>query len=262
MASILVGMPEGTLDVSSPGDRSKLDIPFQVVLDLFIRRTMAEDTVTTSRMCVATGIGGGLISDAFETLRDRKYLDVKSLVGNDYVFCLTSLGREYARDLNEQSRYNGIAPVSLASYTTAVHLQRAKMKVNQRSMAGAMTDLVVAPEMLAQLGPAFNSQHSIFFYGPAGTGKTSLAERLIRLYGDWVILPHTILVDGQYVLMFDPTVHEPLPEQPPSLDPRWVACKRPLVTVGGELERHMLSLAYDPVGTSTPRRYRPRPTTA
>ncbi len=86
-------------------------------------------------------------------------------------------------------------------------------------MAEAMKDLVVAPEMLDQLGPAFNSQHSIFFYGPAGTGKTSLAERLVRLYGDWIVVPHTILVDGQFVVVLDPTVHEALPVQPRASTP-------------------------------------------
>ena len=115
-------MPEPTLDVSTPTEVSKLDIPFQVVLELFMRRTMADDTTTTSQMSRATGLSWTLISKAFDTLRERKYLDVKTLQGNDYVFCLTEAGRAYARALTEQSRYNGIAPVALESYTTAVNL--------------------------------------------------------------------------------------------------------------------------------------------
>ena len=110
-----------------------------------------------------------------------------------------------------------------------------------------LPDLVVADDMLDQLGPAFNSQHSIFFYGPAGTGKTSLAERLVRLYPDFIIVPRCVYIEGAYILVYDPVVHEALPAQPPDLDPRWVACKRPLVVTGGELEIEMLSLSYDPV---------------
>jgi hypothetical protein len=236
------------LDISQPATKEQLDIPFTVVQDLFLRRVLSDDTVTTTQIARSIGLARPIVDAAFDLLRDRKALDVKTMQGNDYVFSLTGIGKELCADANERSRYNSIAPVSLKTYQTAVHLQKASLKVNRSAMAEAMKDLVVAPAMLDQLGPAFNSQHSIFFYGPAGTGKTSLAERLVRLYSDWIVVPFAILVDGQYIVMMDPTVHEALPEQPEGLDPRWVACKRPLVTVGGELEASMLELQYDQTG--------------
>jgi hypothetical protein len=239
---------DADLDISQPYTKDQLDIPFTVVQDLFLRRVMADDVVTTTSLSRSMGLARGIVEAAFDTLRDRKALDVRTMQGNDYVFSLTTLGKEMCRDAESRSRYNGIAPVALTTYTTAVAVQRAQIKVNRRNMAEAMKDLVVAPEMLDQLGPAFNSQHSIFFYGPAGTGKTSLAERLVRLYGDWIVVPHAIIVDGQFVVVLDPTVHEALPVQPEGLDPRWVACRRPLVTVGGELDASMLELQYDTTG--------------
>ena len=236
------------LDISAPLRSSTLDISTSVVLELFLRRTLIDDTVTVTHLTQSLGLSHPILFEAFETLRDRKMIDVKTMQGHDYLFALTGIGRDYARELSAGCQYNGIAPVSLDTYVKAVRLQKASLKVNRSAMAEAMSDLVVAPEMLDQLGPAFNSQHSIFFYGPAGTGKTSLAERLVRLYGDWVVIPRAVMVDGQYVLIFDPTLHEPIAEQPPGLDPRWVACTRPLVTVGGELEASALQLQYDPIG--------------
>ncbi len=236
------------LDVSTPATADRLDIPITVVTELFLRKTFQEDTVSITKLVGWLGISGSILYEVFETCRSRKLLDVKSMQGNDYVFCLTDLGREFARELNLKSQYMGIAPVALDSYITAVQLQKSSLKVNRDQMVQAMSDLVVQPEMLDELGPAFNSQHSIFFYGPAGTGKTSLAERLVRLFQDWIVVPHAILVDGQYIVVFDPTIHEPIEPQPEELDRRWVACKRPLVTVGGELEMASLQLTYDPVG--------------
>lgn len=236
------------LDVSTPATSDKLDISLTVVTELFLRKTFQEDTVTITRLVGWLGISGSILYEVFEALRSRKLIDVRSMQGNDYVFSLTDLGREFAREMNLKSQYCGIAPVSLDSYLAAVNLQKSGLKVNREQMKQAMSDLVVQPEMLDELGPAFNSQHSIFFYGPAGTGKTSLAERLVRLFKDWIVVPHSILVDGQFIVVFDPTIHEPLETQPEELDRRWVACKRPLVTVGGELEMSSLQLTYDPVG--------------
>lgn len=239
--------PELELDITSPVNRAALDIEFGVVLDLVLRRAFDDETTSIFRLSGGLGLSTGVLTEAFDELRGRKYLDVQGLNGHDYIFSLTESGKEQARSRNEQCRYNSIAPVSLKSYLTAVQMQRLSTKVNRAALVNAMSDLVVAPEMLDQLGPAFNSQHSMFFYGPAGTGKTSLAERLVRLYTDWIIVPRAVLVDGRIVVVYDPIVHEAVPTQPEGLDPRWVACRRPLVAVGGELEGSMLQLAYEPV---------------
>ena len=64
------------------------------------------------------------------------------------------------------------------------------------------------------------------------------------MYDDFVLVPHAVEVDGQVITVFDPVIHEPLPDQPPDIDPRWILCKRPFIIVGGELNGSMLDLAY------------------
>ena len=206
------------LEISTPDSVEALDISLNVVTELFLRRTLVEDTITITRLAEEIGISSLIVSDVFGQLRNRKLLDVKTMQGNDYVFSLTELGHEFAKESLVKCQYSGVAPVALDSYVAAVKLQKSGLKVDRKSMAIAMADLVVAPEMLDELGPAFNSQHSIFFYGPAGTGKTSLAERLIRLFDDWIVVPRAVLADGQYMVIFDPTIHEAISPQPEGLD--------------------------------------------
>src|SRR6476646_4602710 len=102
--------------------------------------------------------------------------------------------------------------------------------------------------MLDQLGPSLISQKSVFLYGPTGNGKTSLAERMLRVYTDRILIPHAVEVDGQVVMLYDPVVHHKIDVQDDSLDPRWVVCHRPFITVGGELVPHAGTAAGRIVG--------------
>ena len=113
-------------------------------------------------------------------------------------------------------------------------------------MRRAFADLVVDDVLLDQIGPAFASGGAIFLYGPAGTGKTSLAERMNRVVEDPILVPRHVEVDGQLISVFDPAQHRALAQQPEGLDRRWVLCERPLILVGGELDLAMLDLRHDP----------------
>ena len=224
----------------------ELDIEEFVVSDIVLRRTLLVDRTSTSRLATDLGVHPTIIHAIFEDLRDKRYLDVHGLEGNDYRFSLTSEGRNQANLRYERCAYAGIAPVSLERYTSVVAMQKANVKVNTPLIKKAFADLVLEERMFEQIGPAFRAQQSAFFYGPTGTGKTSICERLTRLYTDAVAIPFAVEVDGQIITVFDPTMHRPLAQQPEGLDPRWIACHRPLVIVGGELVGSMLELTRDP----------------
>jgi predicted ATPase with chaperone activity len=126
-----------------------------------------------------------------------------------------------------------------------VRQQAAHVRVSRGSLRRALADLVLPENLLDQLGPALISQKALFLYGPTGNGKTSLAERLLRVYEDAVLIPYAVELGGYIITLFDPVLHHPLAEQPDDLDARWVLCYRPSVAAGGELVSEMLELRSD-----------------
>jgi len=186
-----------------------------------------------------------IIDQAFRQLRSQQLLEVKGMVGNDYTFVLSQAGKNLASDRFQISQYAGAAPVSLKDYHAATREQTAKVNVDRRNLRAALSDLVVTDRLLDALGPALISQSSIFLYGPSGNGKTSIAERMLRIYLDAVLMPYAVEVDNQVIALYDPVVHQKLELDDPDIDPRWVLCRRPCIVVGGELIPSMLELRLD-----------------
>jgi hypothetical protein len=173
----------------------------------------------------------------------------------DVHYNLTDAGRLRAAEFLQNSQYAGTAPVSLASYTEQVQRQAiAGMRVTLPDVDRAFQGLVIKPHLREQLGAAMNSGRAMFIYGPAGSGKTFLAEQLLRLLSGYVAVPHAICVDNEVIQLFDPLVHEPVEEVVGShdslyrlrqMDARWVLCRRPTSLTGGELTLDMLNLYFD-----------------
>ncbi len=165
--------------------------------------------------------------------------------GRDYRIQLTQQGFRTTTQRMTTGRHVGAIPVPLAQYQPIVEAQRPRLSIDRARMRAAFTDLFLEDGLFDQLGPAFVNGGAIFLYGPAGTGKTSLAERMNRMYDDPVVIPRYVETDSQIIAVYDPALHRALPEQPANLDPRWVLCQRPLILVGGELDLSMLDLRYD-----------------
>jgi len=158
---------------------------------------------------------------------------------------LSQAGKQLASDRFQISQYAGAAPVALRVYNAAARAQSAKIQIDRQALRTAFSDLVVTDRMLDQLGPALISQSSIFLYGPSGNGKTSIAERMLRVYQDAVLIPYAVEVDNQIISLYDPVVHTKLELNDPEIDPRWALCRRPCLVVGGELVPSMLELRLD-----------------
>jgi predicted ATPase with chaperone activity len=134
---------------------------------------------------------------------------------------------------------------SVKAYSEAVRLQATTVEITREALRAAFSDMVVPDSLLDQLGPALIEQSSIFLYGPAGNGKSSLAERMLRVYEDAVLVPYAVEVDGQVISLYDPAVHQRVGDESEYRDPRWVVCRRPCIIVGGELTPGLLELRYD-----------------
>jgi hypothetical protein len=78
------------------------------------------------------------------------------------------------------------------------------------------------------------------------------------VFTDLIYVPYAVIVEGHIIRIYDPSMHVPIVADPAnaekapsimrreSIDARWVPCKRPFVTAGGELTLEMLDLRYDP----------------
>jgi len=228
-----------------PEDLADLDISSGLLQDLFIRTVREEGQSSLGSLKDRLKLTYMVLERAFRHLRQQAYLDVKGIQGSDYYFGLTATGKALAAERSALCAYAGPAPVSLAAYNRAVRAQTAHVRICRDTLRQALGDLVLTDALLDQLGPALISQRALFLYGPTGNGKTSLAERLLRVYEDTVMIPYAVELNGYIITLFDPVLHQPLPEQPDSLDPRWVLCHRPSVSVGGELVAEMLELRSD-----------------
>ncbi|MEX0977453.1 MAG: AAA family ATPase [Pirellulales bacterium] len=172
---------------------------------------------------------------------------------NDYLYQLTDVGRERARRHVEHCTYFGSAPVSLQDYIAAVAKQSlTRQHPTVEDLKRAFSDLLINPKMLRRLGPAINSGRGLFLFGAAGNGKTSIAERVTKAFGQFIWIPRAIGIDGEIIRLYDPNAHELAPLEPNSgliddikIDKRWVRIRRPTVVVGGELTMASLEVTLN-----------------
>src|SRR6185295_2687822 len=228
-----------------PQNFAELGISESLVLDLVLRRMVIEGNCTLASLGRSLRLAVPIIDVAFKHMRQQQLVEVKGMSGNDYNFVLSQAGKQMANERFQVSQYAGACPVSLNEYHAAVKAQAAKVNVDREVLRNAFSDLIVTDRMLDQLGPAIISQNSIFIYGPTGNGKTSLAERMLRVYKDSILIPYAVEVDNQIISLYDPVVHKAIEHDDEDIDPRWVVCKRPCIVVGGELIPSMLDMRLD-----------------
>lgn len=215
-----------------------------------------------------------LVDEVLEHMQQRRLVEVHATKGprrGEWVFKLTSDGRKRAAEELEVCRYVGPAPVPFEDFRRWVDLQSVeRTRIFEEDIRTALQGVVVPDPMLDLLGPAVNSGRSLFLYGGPGNGKTLLAERIARVFGDRYFVPYSVLIDGAVMIVYDPVHHrfgllddlgvrdEPDASTPasavpadiirtiPAHDRRYVDARRPVVVTGGELTLDQLDLQWDP----------------
>ena len=256
-----LGDPE-PLDAPPRGDRSaftpeqpitweETGLNRTLLLEMILRTIYTKSRVTGNEVAEHLRLFYGAISPLLTELRTSDYVDIAGQRGvgdPNYEYVLTARGTQAVAEALQKTQYAGPCPVPLQSYIEAMKLQTIKnVVVTRRSIRQAFSDLIISEPVLNEVGPAVNSASSIFLFGYAGNGKTSIAERITRLMGDAIYVPHAIEADGQLIKVYDPIVHSEAPAEGGgrSYDNRWVRIKRPVVIVGGELILPMLDLTYN-----------------
>ncbi|APC15224.1 AAA family ATPase [Pseudomonas frederiksbergensis] len=175
--------------------------------------------------------------------------------GQSLRYGLTERGRSAARDALSRSGYIGAAPYPVSAYRSLLKVQTIHHgRISAHDMRKALNGVVLTEGMLDQLGVALNSGRAIMVYGPAGTGKTYVSSRLIRLFAEAIWVPHAIVINESVIEIYDPQVHQRLDDDSQQnnlmlnegIDRRLLCCKRPIVITGGELSMEQLDIRYDP----------------
>jgi predicted ATPase with chaperone activity len=227
-----------------------LDVRSAVIEDLILKILYLAGTLSLFELSERLRLGYEVTDELFCKLRSLSLCQVTGMSGNVPHIAVTAQGRTRAGELLQQNHYAGSAPVSLESYVEQTRRQSVqKVEVRPADVRRAFSHLVLDDPTLDQFGAALNSGSSIFLYGPAGGGKTTVAEALSRVLSeDDVWIPHAIEVDGQIITVFDPSVHQEMRDSAPeTYDTRWVLCRRPAVLVGGELTIDMLDMQFNPI---------------
>jgi hypothetical protein len=242
-----------------------LDLSF--LFDLTLRTIYTRGQITGADLATEMAIPFPVLNPILQAMRKQVLIDIVGQRGNSgdasFVYEIKPpKGTAALQDALDKTTYVGPAPVPFADYVEAVLAQTIKrLVVTRRSIRKAFEDLIITDEVFNEIGPAINSAQSIFFFGYPGNGKTSIAERITRLMGDAIYIPHAIEANGHIIKVFDPIQHTPVADDDPHqeltdtilkrtgiFDQRFIRVTRPTIVVGGELTMPMLDLKYNPVG--------------
>lgn len=233
-----------------PRTIAELGIPETVLEDIALKTLYLYGPFSILELSEQTRLSYEAAEQLFTRLRGKLLCEVTGMMGNVPIIAISSQGRTRALELLSQNHYSGVMPVSLASYVAQVRKQSVrKVNVRPADVERAFAHLVLDEEVLSELGTALNSGNAVFLYGPAGSGKTAAAEAMARVFAEndvWV--PFAVEVGGQIITVYDPAIHGIEKNDPTEdRDRRWIKCKRPTVTVGGELTIEMLDLQFNPI---------------
>jgi predicted ATPase with chaperone activity len=235
---------------SRPQSLAEIDVNHAVLDDLALKVLYLSGSLSILELSQKMRLSYEIADEIFLRMRSHMLCQVTGMIGNIPQIAITSQGRTRATEILSHNHYTGPAPVSFNSYVAQTRKQSVRnVEVHAEDVKKAFAHLVVDEKMMRQFGTALNSGAPIFLHGPAGTGKTTVAETLSRVVAeDNMWMPYALEVDGQIITIYDPAIHKRAEGfEPMNKDERWVMCKRPAVVVGGELTSEMMELQFNPV---------------
>ncbi len=229
----------------------------ELMTDLIAKHILDQGTLSLAQLAQSTCLPGAIIESLLNFMRTEALIEVRPNRSDQpgLNYSLTDRGRSAALDAMLRSGYIGPAPVTLGHYSIITRSQSIhKQKVARQAMHKVFEEIVIKQSLLDQLGSSMNSGRAIFLYGPAGTGKTYISQRLTKLFPDLTLIPHAVAVDNHIIQVFDPLVHQLVNHEEDEEshvlerghDRRFNMCRRPTVITAGELTAEMLEVMYEP----------------
>jgi hypothetical protein len=238
-AAILSRVEIETMGPPALEELRETDVAEGFLCDLVLKHVAQMPDPTTQTISEEMRLPRSLVEELLVHLSREKMIEVKGQIAIGATrYAMLEQGWSRVSRARELCGYVGPAPVSLRDYAHMMRLQAVPPRTASiDSVRAAFRDLVLPESLLVTLGCVINSRRSLFITGPAGTGKTAVAERVNAGLPGSIWVPYAIEVDGQIIRVFDPHNHRAVaPEDvPKDCDRRWVCIERPLVIVGGEL---------------------------
>jgi hypothetical protein len=258
----MAGMVDTPLAFRMPRAPQALEatgVGLDLVLQLVTKTLYFAGELSGTELAYRLGVLFSVVEPCIALLKRERHCEIAgggAVGAASYRYRLTEAGRARAMLLLQHSQYVGYVPVPLEQYLEYMHcfVRDHPMSVARETIQRAFSHLVLSDRVLDQLGPAIAAWHSLFVYGPPGNGKTVISEAIRNVLTGDIAIPHALTIDGHVVRMFDPVIHERVDpdedalglQRQPDVDYRWVRCRRPRVTVGGELTLESLELGYSP----------------
>jgi len=247
---------------SEPADIAATRIEATELLSLLMKVVYVEHLETIRQFVDAIKLPYNIVLELVQMAIDRKLMHALGTrnpkFSHDVSYAVSDGGRQWVLDALNQMRYSGPAPVTVEEFAAQVNLQKVTNElVTFDRIRKALGELTFEDSIVEQSGPALNSGRALLLYGPPGNGKTSVALSFASVFTDVIYVPYSVIVEGQIMRIYDPSLHVQLSPIAPSredrlsfvrseqYDARWVPCRRPFVLTGGELTLDQLDLRFD-----------------
>jgi DNA-binding MarR family transcriptional regulator len=235
-----------------PNTLEEVGLTQEEIESLTLKYVLNRVTCPGRQIAEQLGLSFSLMERVLFTMKaDQLVVQKGSAPLSDYVYQLTAAGLEEARRRYKQCSYFGYLPVPLEDYIASVNAQSVRgQQPSPEQLEAVFHDLLVDEQLRTQIGQAIFAGKGFFLYGAPGNGKTSLAERVARAFGQYIWIPRAIGIAGEIIRLFDPCNHQEAPAEDPSvaasrgpIDRRWIRICRPTVISGGELTMDRLEIA-------------------
>jgi hypothetical protein len=246
--NILTRLEIETMGPPVPEELADADVPESFLCDLALKIVASVPDPTTDSVTERLRLPRALTEELLQHLYREKLVEIKvQAAAGATRYAMLDRGWDRLTRVRLFCGYDGPAPVSLADYAHMMRLQAVPTRpATMDTVRAAFRDLVLPESLMQTMGCVVNSRRSLFLSGPAGTGKTAIAERINSALPGAIWIPYAIEIDGQVIRVFDNHNHSPVASDrvPAEYDRRWVCVERPLVVVGGELTLENADLTW------------------